>query len=112
MTPEVHSYYGDVAQDQADTATARAQHQAALDAYAARQRGDTAAYAAAIQRLYGLGIQNAASASQQDLLAIANSAAGNSTLQNIEALAKIGAVLLAVYLGVQLVKALAPKGRR
>lgn len=106
---EVHSF-GDAAQDAADTATAQAQHQAALDAYNARQAGDFAAYSAAVQRLYALGITNAANASQQDLLNLANQVAVGGTLASVEAVAKVVVLIFGAYLAVEVVKAL--KGGR
>jgi hypothetical protein len=66
------------AQAQADAATYRAQHQAALDMIAARQAGDFTAYSAAQQRLFTLGITNATDANDADLQAIANEAALNA----------------------------------
>jgi hypothetical protein len=101
---EVHSF-GDATQDAADTATAQAQHQAAIDAYNARQVGDQAAYAAAIQRLYALGYTNAASATQADLLTIANSAGGAGALASVETFLKVGLGLFGLYLVLQLVRA-------
>lgn len=101
---EVRSF-GDAAQDAADTATAQAQHQAALDAYNARLAGDQAAYAAAIQRLYALGYTNAGNATQQDLLNIAASAGGAGALASVESLVKIGLGLFGLYVVLQLVRA-------
>lgn len=108
---EVHSF-GDAAQDAADTATAQAQHAAAIAAYNARQAGDLAGYQAAIQQLYTLGIQNAGDASQQDLLNIAASAGGVSTLATVEHLATLGLVLFGAYVALQLVRSLTAGRRR
>lgn len=69
-----------------DTQTAQAQHQAAIDAYNAKQAGDAAGYAAAIQRLYALGYTNAAQMSADDLLDVANSAAPLNFLGSLETL--------------------------
>jgi hypothetical protein len=91
------------AQANADTQAAQAQHQAALDAIAARNAGDMAAYSAAIQRLYDLGIVNAASAMTQDLQTIADTANVGNLFGSVGSLAKwvalgIGGLLLLTYL--------------
>lgn len=66
------------AQTAQDTATYQAQHQAALDAIAARNAGDFAAYSQALNTLYSLGIQNASAADNTALQQIANEAAANA----------------------------------
>lgn len=66
------------AQASADSATYQAQHQAALDAIAARASGDFTAYSAALSRLFSLGITNATAASDADLQTIADEAALNA----------------------------------
>lgn len=106
---EVHSF-GDAAQDAADTATAQQQHALALDAYQARQVGDFARYAADIQQLEALGVHNASTATQQDLLDLANQAAVGGTFATIETVAKVVVLIFAAYLGLEVVKAL--KGGR
>lgn len=84
----------------ADAATAKAQHAAALAAIAARQSGDQAAYDAAIQQLYELGITNAAQATAQDLQNIADTANKEGLFGGLERTAKwvaIGLVALLAY---------------
>jgi len=66
-----YRYIGDAAQDAADTATAQQQHALALQAYQAKQAGDFATYAQAIQGLYALGIHNVSDANLADMLDIA-----------------------------------------
>jgi hypothetical protein len=87
------------AQQQADAATYQAQHQAALDAIAARQAGDFTAYSAALQHLFSLGITNATAADDAQLQAIANEAAVNAAKAGLTGFAGmltggIGVVLL------------------
>lgn len=97
-------------QDALDTATAAAQHAAAIAAYNARQAGDQSGYASAIQQLYTLGFTNAAQATDADLLNIANDAAPFSLaglFGTVEEGALIaGGVLLLIWLGPSIVRAI------
>jgi hypothetical protein len=78
-----------------------AQHQAALDAIAARQAGDFAAYSAALQRLYSLGITVDQQVTVADLQSIADDASPFSlagALGTIEKGALIAGLALAAAL--------------
>ena len=85
-------------QEQRDAATAKAQHDAALAAIAARNAGDGAAYSAAINQLYALGIQNATEATNADLQAIADNANRASIFGDLSNIGKYAAIGLGVLL--------------
>lgn len=89
-------------------------HQAALDAIAARQAGDFAAYSAALNRLYTLGVPVNQQATLDDLNQIAADASPFSIANLLGSVEKGAVILVGVVLAILVGPALVRmvRGRR